>query len=312
MEDGIIHQHSMYSSISEETIDAIKRDIHECNAFQAEGWDFEGFWIHDKREDLEWSDRGNEAFPTRIVLIMFRHSTTKDVHWFVGHSLQAKDRWTRSPWTFYHIRHTPLTKRRSGEQVNADSLIVRFETQYNNLHQMHADQLKLRDKANRVETVEALEEALQSERQTLGIVLICTGVLSFVFGIICLVLYCKKTMNLETQDNQDGHSNMNVTVLPRKLQNRPPILVDECEKFGMDEIDDVTAGEGADLVRIARPLETAGASRKLSEELLNIQPVYQDQEGRETSELHGTSLGDTKGSDVVDDHSSGNRVVAEL
>ena len=63
---------------------------------------------------------------------------------------------------------------------------------------------------------------------------------------------------------------------------------------------DVTAGEGDDLVRIARLLETAGASRKLSAELLDIQSIYQDQEGREFSELHGTSCGDTEGGDAMD------------
>ena len=45
------------------------------------------------------------------------------------------------------------------------------------------------------------------------------------------------------------------------------------DQFGMKEVFDVTAGEGKDLVRIARPLETAEAERKLSEELMNIQPI---------------------------------------
>ena len=49
----------------------------------------------------------------------------------------------------------------------------------------------------------------------------------------------------------------------------------------MKEILDVTPGRGQDLVRIARPLETAGADRKLSEELMDIQPIIhgQGQEG---------------------------------
>ena len=99
----------------------------------------------------------------------------------------------------------------------------------------------------------------------------------------------------------------------RTENQRPAILVDECEKYGMSEIYDVTAGEGDDLVRIARPLETAGASRKLSEELLDIQPIYQDQEGRKPSELHRTSHGGTEGGITRDDDvQSEHQLAAEL
>ena len=51
------------------------------------------------------------------------------------------------------------------------------------------------------------------------------------------------------------------------------------DQFGMKEVFSMTAGEGKDLVRIARPLETAGAERNLSEELMNIQPIIADSEG---------------------------------
>ena len=47
----------------------------------------------------------------------------------------------------------------------------------------------------------------------------------------------------------------------------------------MNEIVPVTAAEGQDLVRIARPLVTNGADRKLSEELWGIQPIVQRKEG---------------------------------
>ena len=50
-------------------------------------------------------------------------------------------------------------------------------------------------------------------------------------------------------------------------------------KFGMNAIDKVTPKEGADLVRIARPLETAGAERRLSEELFGIDPIISDGNG---------------------------------
>ena len=70
------------------------------------------------------------------------------------------------------------------------------------------------------------------------------------------------------------------------------------DQFGMNEVFDVTAGEGEDLVRIARPLETAGAERKLSEELLDIQPIYHDQEGVQASMAQRTSTpGATPGED---------------
>ena len=53
-------------------------------------------------------------------------------------------------------------------------------------------------------------------------------------------------------------------------------------KFGMNEIEKVTAKDGCDLVRIARPLETAGAERKLSEELFGFEPIISDAaEGRQ-------------------------------
>ena len=61
-------------------------------------------------------------------------------------------------------------------------------------------------------------------------------------------------------------------VRPRNLEiNRPPILVDECEKFGLSEM--YGAGKRGDLVRIARPLETAGAARMVSEDLLDIRLI---------------------------------------
>ena len=58
-------------------------------------------------------------------------------------------------------------------------------------------------------------------------------------------------------------------------------------KFGMNEIDKVTAKEGGDLVRIARPLETDGAERKLSEELFGIGPIISDRNAR-TKQMNET------------------------
>ena len=116
-----------------------------------------------------------------------------------------------------------------------------------------------------------------------------------------------QTVVLAIQQNAGNDASLGTEVqesatnelLGKLMNHRPPVLVDECEKYGMGEIYNVTAGEGSDLVRIARPLETAGASRKLSEALLDIQPIYQDQEGRESWGLHGTSYGGTEGGDVM-------------
>ena len=139
-------------------------------------------------------------------------------------------------------------------------------------------------------------EHQQALNQIIVIACTCTGGLGIILVIIvCLVLRCKAK---KKRRNQNVHCETAVegvevyvdhTVSRGKVQSRPPILVDKCNKYGMNEIDDVTAGEGADLVRIARPLETAGASRKLSEALLNIQPIYQDQEGQRSAELGGTA-----------------------
>ena len=60
-------------------------------------------------------------------------------------------------------------------------------------------------------------------------------------------------------------------------------------KFGMNEIETVTVKEGGDLVRIARPLETEGEERKLSEELLGITNIIPNENAR-TRQTNDTSL----------------------
>ena len=51
---------------------------------------------------------------------------------------------------------------------------------------------------------------------------------------------------------------------------------------GSNEIYKVTAKEDGNLVRFARPLETARAERKLSEELFGIEPIISDGNGKTT------------------------------
>ena len=71
----------------------------------------------------------------------------------------------------------------------------------------------------------------------------------------------------------------NVAVKIDDYRPRSHSLDELHHKFGMNEIDKMTVKEGADLVRIARPLETDGAERKLSEELLGITPIISDGNG---------------------------------
>ena len=62
-----------------------------------------------------------------------------------------------------------------------------------------------------------------------------------------------------------------------------PITLD----LQMNEIDTLTAKDGSDLVRIARPLETAAAERKLSEELSGFEAIISDaaEERHETRDI---------------------------
>ena len=75
----------------------------------------------------------------------------------------------------------------------------------------------------------------------------------------------------------EAHQNVSGEIGEYRPRSR---TIDELHhKFGMNEIDKVTSKENADLVRIARPLETAGAERRLSEELFGIHPIISDGNG---------------------------------
>ena len=118
------------------------------------------------------------------------------------------------------------------------------------------------------------------------------GIIGVILAVIVIILIAKncrmkrkhsedleKVRRVHIKRMQIEH--LKVPVLPsvhdRRLgRNEHPEVRDQ---FGMNEVFDVTAGEGKDLVRIARPLVTEGAERKLSEELWNIQPIIQRKEG---------------------------------
>ena len=63
------------------------------------------------------------------------------------------------------------------------------------------------------------------------------------------------------------------------LRSRSQTLQKQRHKFGMNEIFKVTPRNEGDLVKIARPLETASGERRLSEELFGIKPVIMDRNG---------------------------------
>ena len=137
----------------------------------------------------------------------------------------------------------------------------------------------------------------------------CTGGLGIMlFCVVWLIFRCKKKTKLRTQSGYRENPRTMVRVqvedevIPGQIQhNRSPIFIDEGGKFGMNDIYGVTPRAGADLVRIARPLETARASRILSEALMDIQPIVRDEEGRKCSVLNTTSPGEViRGSEGQD------------
>ena len=102
--------------------------------------------------------------------------------------------------------------------------------------------------------------------------------------ILIVLIWCMRQRNICCFHGED------TVIAPVGEQEHPEVLwdyrprsrtIDELHhKFGMNEIDKVTAKEGCDLVRIARALETAGAERRLSEELLDVQPMISGGNGQ--------------------------------
>ena len=99
----------------------------------------------------------------------------------------------------------------------------------------------------------------------------------------------------DPKNDEIAESDRNVAVKIDDYRPRSHSLDELHHKFGMNEIVNVTAKEGADLVRIARPLETAGEERKLSEELLGIKPIISDGTGGTKRSTTNPSTTGTKG-----------------
>ena len=138
--------------------------------------------------------------------------------------------------------------------------------------------------ANHKQTVsenERLEsEILKLETSNQELVIGGAATLGFLVLIMIIGLFCW----LKRRRSSGGSMNTtNTSLAPQQIQRiirdyrpRSRTIEELHYKFGMNEIDKVTAKEGCDLVRIARPLETAGAGRKLSEELFGIEPIISD------------------------------------
>ena len=131
------------------------------------------------------------------------------------------------------------------------------------------------------------DERVNSNKMIVMISSIC-GAILMVFVITSIGIYykMKKRDSDEMQRLLKVDEEMPVVRNPhadRLGVNEHPEVRDQ---FGMNEVFDVTPDEGKDLVRIARPLETAAGERKLSEELMNIQPIRygRQQEGGTTSQ----------------------------
>lgn len=163
-------------------------------------------------------------------------------------------------------------------------------------HSLIASNQRLVDQITTMnQDIDTIHESLRSEQeshqklkeihhQMLVIGVIIIG-LTLLVLIIVIVFVCRiKGRHKGAKEQDMSH----MTVFARS-QGIPDVLMDYRprsrtieelhHKFGMNDIDKVTAKEGADLVRIGRPLETEGAERKLSEQLLGIDPIICDKNG---------------------------------
>lgn len=308
---------------------AIMEEVKRTGITGDSKWKFMGYWMGEHPdwnpavEHLLRMTMGAQFKKRMAILLTFRHLPTSDLHWF-----QARSDPEGKQWSFYYLQRRDVLKYmrllvdiptfrkmhenyKSVEDNNfADELIGEELEQMRsqNEQQRHEFNAQIMTLQTQIEAqrrgYEELEE--QHQRELIGMVCAISGGLAFVFFIIVLVLHRRWKRQDVALCEQDilgpGQKHVGDTVIPGKLKNnRPPMLVDECEKFGMNEIYGVTAGEEGDLVRIARPLETAGASRKLSEALMNIHPIYQDREGMRRSQLRGASFRVTRTSNKTAD-----------
>ena len=138
--------------------------------------------------------------------------------------------------------------------------------------------------------VKSQEQDIINQKQDAMIILCGAGAVLIVLVVLFCIIYRRKAQPIAFPGMDGGSAdhraktwkaNEPQPVIPRVRANRLGVNEHPAvrDQFGMKEVFDVTPREGMNLVRIARPLETAGADRKLSEELLDIQPIFRAREG---------------------------------
>ena len=193
------------------------------------------------------------------------------------------------------------------QNLNKELLATKYTMQSENekLHhwvEFQKEQVRIVNAEN-----ERLNEKLDEMNNISGILLCTGGFLLANFGIFCL-MYHYKIRSVMVDEMERGRRDERIMILkaneplpvipsvhPNRLGvNEHPVISDV---FGMKEVFDVAAGEGKDLVRIALPLETAGAERELIEELMDIQPIIVGGDGSRGTQ--DTSSGTGKGTQRV-------------
>ena len=121
------------------------------------------------------------------------------------------------------------------------------------------------------------------------------GLVLVVAVIVLLVLYCRsnKVVMVEVDRKEGRERSLSANI---EVEEGPDIPGQQGrmhdavrDRYGMNEIYGVTAKEGADLVRIARPLATEGAARRLSEALMGIKPIIKGKRIMETRTSEGST-----------------------
>ena len=176
-----------------------------------------------------------------------------------------------------------IVNEKSSEIVQLNAKIEGNQQSLNQLEKVleERDKLLVSLKEQQDEQEETNAALQRSENNV--VVVLCSGgaVLTVVFILWAVIHY--KSLSATSQKAERAHREQRAMLL--KANEALPVMPSHADRlgvnehpavrdqFGMKEVFNVTAGEGKDLVRIARPLETAGAERKLSEELMNIQPM---------------------------------------
>ena len=170
-----------------------------------------------------------------------------------------------------------------------------------------------REVATRKDSIQELEEehwvSIVKWSSIVGAVTCIVTVLVMCSGFRYYYSNQKKQWEIQRLQELLRVNNEHQKVMDRSHRRPRSHSLDELHhKLGMNEIDTLTAKEAGNLVRIARPLETVGAERKLSEELPGIEPIIcNGNEGRK--ETDGTAPNtETKGEGKEGNYSLQSRI----